>query len=498
MAICPSKCICNEETLVVTCDRANLDGVPITLNPGIRQLMLKNNNIKAVIAAFNFYNDLEYLDLTHNKLVALETNSFEVQVNLQVLKLSRNQISHVVNNTFAGLRNLKVLHLDENILETLPDRVFVYLKNIEELDLTLNRISSIAPEAFFGLGSLRTLRLRDNKLTHVPTTSWTPLRNLFHLNLGSNIFRNIPGDVFGPLAALQELVLDSCSVRDVATDAFRGLQHLRMLRLRDNLLTMVPTHAWQHLPGLEEIFLGQNHFDEVRANAFAGLARLRVVEISGAQRLAALRASAFTPNADLRKVVMNHNLRFSVIETGAFDGLPSLRHLSLREDAFRTFADDVLAWDELDTLDLRDNPLECNCSLAWLRTLLQNKNLTLESSADTASVLSSVAIRCQTPSSLGGRLLSELTGGDLGCNFPNARQQALFGIIGAAVVACLLTLILLVYKYRKRVTSVLKDKWPDGVQRRKDLHYEKTYDEEENNILQAAQQSLKMTPVTEL
>lgn len=417
----------------------------------------------------------------------------------QVLKFSNNSISNITKDTFTGLVNLKVLRLDNNSIDHLPDQVFVHLRSLQELDLSLNRITSISPEAFIGLGYLRTLRLRDNKLTHVPVSCWTPLRKLFHLNLDSNAFLNVNSDVLHPLTFLEELSLDSCSIKDLAPDAFQGLNSLRVLWLRDNMLTSVPTHAWEHLQRLEELYLGQNYFDEVRANAFAGLARLRLVNISGSHRLVVLRSSAFTSNTDLRRVVLNHNYRLSNIEPKAFEGLPLLRHVSLREDALQTVSEDLLTWDELETLDLRDNPFECNCSLLWLRRSLAVRNLTLEPHGDAAMVtLSLNAIRCQSPSSVRDRLLVELTESELGCYFPNALQQAMIGIIGAAIVTSLVTLILVGYKYRKRVTSVLKDKWTDGALRRKDLHYEKTNDEEENNILQAAQQSLKMTPVTEL
>lgn len=83
-AICPSKCVCNEETLLVTCDRANLGSVPITFNPGIRDMVLKNDNIKVTPTAFNFYKSLLSLDLASNKLQNISANSFEAQHNLQV------------------------------------------------------------------------------------------------------------------------------------------------------------------------------------------------------------------------------------------------------------------------------------------------------------------------------------------------------------------------------------------------------------------------------
>lgn len=35
-AFCPVGCICDDETLQVTCDEANLEVIPITLNPSVQ------------------------------------------------------------------------------------------------------------------------------------------------------------------------------------------------------------------------------------------------------------------------------------------------------------------------------------------------------------------------------------------------------------------------------------------------------------------------------
>ncbi len=35
-AFCPVGCLCDDETLQVTCDEANLEVIPITLNPSVQ------------------------------------------------------------------------------------------------------------------------------------------------------------------------------------------------------------------------------------------------------------------------------------------------------------------------------------------------------------------------------------------------------------------------------------------------------------------------------
>lgn len=41
-AFCPVGCFCDDETLQVTCDEANLEVIPITLNPSVQVIMLSH------------------------------------------------------------------------------------------------------------------------------------------------------------------------------------------------------------------------------------------------------------------------------------------------------------------------------------------------------------------------------------------------------------------------------------------------------------------------
>jgi len=138
LAFCPTGCTCDDDTLVVTCIEANLDVIPITLNPSIQRLVLKYNRIKTVDAAFQFYGELKYVDLSYNHLVSIPTRSFEAQRKLVELHLNHNKISSVSNKTFVGLRALTVLSLRGNYLEELPERLFSLLPQLEELDLGQN------------------------------------------------------------------------------------------------------------------------------------------------------------------------------------------------------------------------------------------------------------------------------------------------------------------------------------------------------------------------
>lgn len=141
---CPTGCVCNDDTYVVQCEKSKLDVLPITLNPAIQRLVLRNNKIKTIDAAFQFYKDLQYVDLSSNHLVNIPTKSFVFQEKLQELHLNKNKLSTINNKTFQGLKSLTVLNLRENFLEELPRGLFSIIPKLEELNLGQNRISKVS------------------------------------------------------------------------------------------------------------------------------------------------------------------------------------------------------------------------------------------------------------------------------------------------------------------------------------------------------------------
>ncbi|CAL1261669.1 unnamed protein product [Larinioides sclopetarius] len=487
--ICPARCECNDEILRVICDSANLDVVPITLNPELRELRLSNNLIKAIRTSFSVYRNLEFLDVSHNQLSTLDKGNFEDLKKLKVLLVNSNMISVLQNDTFISLNALKVLHLNENYLQTLPAKVFVQLESLELLDLCQNSISNIDQEAFFGLKSLKTLLLRDNKLTNIPSTPFQYISKLFKLDLGLNSFENIPENSFSALNDLEELSLDGCGIKAIQYGAFKWLNSLLILRIHDNDLWEIPTKALFDVIRLEELHIGQNKFHSLKAKSFQRLKFLRTIEINGCPNLNEIEKGAFADNTNLKTIIINHNKELRHIQDGAFDNLPNIQHVSFRGNSFETLQYGLLSWDELQFLDVRDNPLVCNCSLLWLWKLLVTKNFSsVEGQTDTTQVI------CVNPPGLKDRVLGNLPHDDLDCYSMESRRQLIIGVVVASAVFSGI-IIMLGFRYRDKLAGLLKTKWGRG---RKEPQYQKTSAEEESTILQAGQQSLKMTPVTEL
>ena len=67
---CPHACTCDAALRTAACPgSADLDIIPITLNPNIESLVLAGNRIKTVDASIQFYRKLQRADFSDNRFV---------------------------------------------------------------------------------------------------------------------------------------------------------------------------------------------------------------------------------------------------------------------------------------------------------------------------------------------------------------------------------------------------------------------------------------------
>lgn len=481
---CPIGCKCNDRALVVQCENSRLDVIPITLNPAIQRLILRNNNIKTVDAALQFYMDLQYIDISSNHLVNIPSKSFLHQENLQELHLSQNKLSSVNNKTFQGLKSLTVLNLRENFLGELLSGTFSTLPKLEELNLSKNRISKIDPLAFDSLLSLRVLYLDDNLMTSIPTPSFYNMGSLAELHLGLNAFNSLPVEAFKGLNRLSVLDLGSGGIINISEQAFKGLTSLRNLNLVDNQLQQIPTGPLSYLSRIEELIIGQNQFNSLRKGSFRGLKNLRKLDITEANNLKYIEPGAFVDNMNLEAIVLVGNKKLEQLEEGVLQELPNLRSLVLRDNSFTSFRESLLSWNNLYELKLSDNPLNCDCQILWLLKLVNQKNLT--------------DVQCASPEQMRGGFLKSFSSDDLGCSFSDQKLHIIIVTFCVTATVLLAAIGLFLFRYRSKVRVALKDyKLDKSGMNRREHEYQNSFFEDEYS-LQSSQLPIKHIPVSDL
>ena len=447
LGLCPARCECDDEKLVVMCKAAHLDVVPITLNPELKELHLKSNQIKSIMSSFTVYHNLEYLDISENSIVSVGRKNFAMQRKLRVLLIGSNHISEVNNHSFHGLSSLQILHLNNNFIKKLPSRIFSGLNKLEKLDLSRNTISSITQETFAGLINLKTLLLRDNKLTAIPSESFAHLPNLVKLDLGINLLIEIPEFAFSSLASLEDLSIDICSVTSIQNNAFKHLDHLKSLKLQDNDLEKIPQEAIETLKNLEELILSNNKIKKVDSFALRGLKRLKIFAISNTDQLQTIDKNAFSENHFLQKLLIEFNKNLKNLDPGIFDSQSnSLKYISLRGNQFSHLHSHLVYWEQLEYLDIRENPFHCNCSILWLWKLLNRSNFTTREE-----------VFCYSPPNLSGLPLLFLPSSDIEC-YETKNSQLITGTVIFFMIICCVSCIFMAIIFRNKLTWFINKK----------------------------------------
>lgn len=469
LANCPNSCHCNDDTLIVECGEGHLDVLPIALNPSIKRLAIKNNKIKTIDSSIQFYAELTLLDLSYNHLFNIPPRTFYYQKKLQELHLNHNKIGSISNKTFTGLSSLTVLNLRGNFLDELSKGIFTSLSNVEEINIGQNRISRIDSNAFEGLVNLRILYLDDNTLTTVPSSSFVFIPNLAELYLGINTFSTVGHGAFENLKQLNQLDLRSSSLNNISLDTFKGLDAVRVLDLSDNRLERIPTVELSKLTRLESLVLGQNDFTIIPEGAFFGMTNLKRIDISGSLKLTKVQSGAFATNPNLESIILTANKGLVEVQEGALSGLPHLNKVILRGNSLTTLAEGLFPWYNLETFDLTENPIICDCRLAWLRNLLASRNITQTQEH----------VLCAAPERLREEPLKVLSLELLGCSHMDSRRQAMVGVILVGVAALTTTLLLISYKCRRQIRELIKGRWGNTTLSQKEREYQKTFTDED-------------------
>ncbi|XP_042203088.1 leucine-rich repeat-containing protein 4B-like [Homarus americanus] len=447
-AFCPPGCSCDDAAPSASCVGMSLNVVPILFNPGLCRLNLAHNSISSIDEAFVFLDKLQELDLSHNLLISVRTGNFKMQSGLLELRLAHNNITSFTSGAFRGLVALRTLDLNHNSLPDLPVGVLDDLPQLTVLHLAHNRLHILTQRTFRGLRGLLLLDLCDNYFRHVPTTAFEDLTSLQTLHLCRNRLTRLDPLAF-PTDTLTSLTLDTNNIDSLDKRAFLRLQQLQELRLDCNTLHEVPTEALSLLVTLDFLSLSRNKIKTIGPNAFRGLGRLSTLEISRSPHLESVHPEALDGCRGLQTLTISHNPLLRHLPAGLLTSLHSLRSVDLRANGLQSFPEAEVPWSSLRKMDLRDNPLVCNCSLQWLAELLGSSNTSL----------AAPDLQCAAPDKLQGLYLSRLVPSEQLCG---ERVQVLVGLVViTASTVLILTLSLLLCRYwRRQQRAKLGSGWP--------------------------------------
>ncbi|KAI3366485.1 hypothetical protein L3Q82_000616 [Scortum barcoo] len=114
VATCPSYCLCASD--IISCSGRNLSALPFDLPSYATRLDLSHNDLTVLPVDWisRPFDRLATLVLSRNSINQIEVNAFTVTPHLLHLDLSSNRLSALNSSVFSGLKDLKELLLFGN------------------------------------------------------------------------------------------------------------------------------------------------------------------------------------------------------------------------------------------------------------------------------------------------------------------------------------------------------------------------------------------------
>ncbi|XP_053946573.1 leucine-rich repeat-containing protein 70 [Anastrepha ludens] len=182
--------------------------------PNLTKLNLSYNELKVLntptVLALASATELQELDLSHTAIKTLTMSLFKTLVNLRILNLSGNDLTRVPDKLQLIGRSLISLNLAENPIERLTEESFVGLKSLQRLNISyMPALKTVGKNAFTGLETLRRLYCAHNpRLQEFDVESLTHSCNLTNLDISHcaltsiSLIRNVGNDSSADLTAL--------------------------------------------------------------------------------------------------------------------------------------------------------------------------------------------------------------------------------------------------------------------------------------------------------
>ncbi|KAI8497349.1 hypothetical protein Bbelb_246550 [Branchiostoma belcheri] len=325
---------------------------------------------------------------------------------LQELHLNHNQITTIAPGTFANLPQLRLLHLHNNRLTTIDSGTFPKRNKLKTLTLGYNQITTIAPGALANLARLRLLFLQNNQITTFDPGAFVFWLQELHLH--SNQITTIPPDTFANTPWLEILKLNNNTITTIHLGTFQNLTNLRHFWLSQNQISTIYSGTFANLRKLQLLYLNNNQITYIPSGTFANLPDLKLLHLHD-NKIISIHSGAFANLPQLQELDL-HNNQITTIHCDAFANLSKLRNLCLNNNQITTILSGTfanLAHENIQYVDLRENPWQCDCRMAPVR---------LNPAFNDPMLLT--LIRCAQPTRVKGQRFVDVNLKELTCKEP--------------------------------------------------------------------------------
>ncbi|XP_013394858.1 leucine-rich repeat-containing protein 4 isoform X1 [Lingula anatina] len=264
--------------------------------------------------------------------------------------------------------DIEALDLSNNFILQIQSHAFWNVRRVRRLLLQHNEISQVAQDSLSNLESLTLLDVSNNHLTSIPSlndmsqSQWT-------LNLSYNLLTEVSIGAFLSSNQLKNLDLSFNRITALPSHVFDGLQFtLEVLNISGNKLQAIPIEALQQMYRLRHLSVGQNKIHSLDGATvgipFTGLLSFDV----SSNKLASLPEGAFNNWAHITTLNLKNN-SITSLPINIFAHAVSLEAIYLSHNNITGLEGGMFQnLSKLQYLDLRVNPIQCDCQLVWTWT----------------------------------------------------------------------------------------------------------------------------------
>ncbi|XP_063956632.1 slit homolog 1 protein-like [Lytechinus pictus] len=382
------------------CTHLHLKSVPQDLPRNTVMVDLSFNKISTLFnGSFAYYPNITSLGLEHNVLSKIEHGAFESLSHLRKLSLRDNILVSLPPGLFRENRFLSILILGKNRLVSFPRSALPWSTSITTLDVSQNRIAFLDALDFEPLQncSLEKLYLRGNALQTLPFKVFSYLKTVNWLLLSHNNFQNfIPSVIIGR-SAITHLDLNACKIEYIISGnkshiALEDHGQISMIIMKGNRIRYLPDYAFWGFNQTKKISLHRNRVANLSSKSFCGLDNLIDLDLSY-NCMTTLSFKTFSCLHMLSTLKLNSN-QIASLFIDLVSGLFSLSQLNLAHNNIEEIPRSNVTIPSVEYIDLSFNKFKTiRRFLMWSFTNLQILNMSNNGISQSFSPYSFINLR---------------------------------------------------------------------------------------------------------
>ncbi len=205
---------------------------------------------------------LESLDLTENKLTAIDLSGLAGHPNLKTINMIQNMLTDLDFNSLGNIPHLESLYFYNNQLETVNLEPLSKLRRLMNLNIGRNSLKIIDLVPLRHIKTLRTLSCSANKLESIELEPLSGLHSLEKLDFSSNRLRKIDLSPLANCKLMRELKLNHNQLQEIDITPLFHCDNFQLLSIDNDVMLQASAKyaSFRPMPKWVQRFLGNIKF----------------------------------------------------------------------------------------------------------------------------------------------------------------------------------------------------------------------------------------------